>query len=54
MFGAATHCPLLPITRLVHEDTTIAMPQGEVCKGINQMLVSAMHGNDSNWVTPFE
>ena len=28
MFGAAAHCPLLPITRLVHQDTTIEMPQG--------------------------
>ena len=53
MFGASTHCPLIPINRVVYRDTTIMMSGGDVSKGIDKMLMDKMKGN-SKWVTPFE
>lgn len=57
MFGASTHCPLIPINRVVYRDTTIILNQeitgGKVSKGLDKLLMDEMKGN-SKWVTPLE
>ena len=57
MFGASTHCPLMPINRIVYRDTTIILNQemtgGSVSRGLDKLLMDEMKGN-SKWTTPFE
>lgn len=58
MFGAATHCPLQPISRVVYKDTTMTLNQltdGKIAEGISDMLLKKMRGpTDHEWITPFE
>ena len=57
MFGASTHCPLIPINRVVYRDTTIILDHnndgGNVSKGLDKLLMDEMKGN-SKWTTPLE
>ena len=54
MFGAATHCDLLPIHRLVYRDTSLHLKPGKVCRELNEVVRGTMRGDDEKWITPFE
>jgi len=56
VFGGATHCPLLPFTRIVYQDTTMVLNHGQVCQGLDKLLRDTMTANpaDNEWITPFE
>lgn len=58
MFGAATHCPLQQISRIVYKDTTMLLNQftdGEYSRGIDQLLTDTMRGPASHkWITAME
>lgn len=56
VFGASTHCPILPVSRICYRDTTVNLDmttgKDETDK-LNKMLVDAMMG-DNDWITKFE
>jgi branched-subunit amino acid aminotransferase/4-amino-4-deoxychorismate lyase len=58
MFGAATHCPLQPISRVVFKDTTMLLNQftsGEIGQKLGKLMHEKMRGSSSHeWITPFE
>jgi len=58
MFGASTHCPLMPINRVCYRDTTILLdePIGkDFNEKLNKMMVDVMTGDASHpWITPME
>lgn len=58
MFGAATHCSLQPISRVVYKDTTMVLDQfthGEITGKLSELMLNTMRGDDSHqWITPFE
>jgi branched-chain amino acid aminotransferase len=56
IFGAAPHCDLLPVHRVVHNDTSIHLSTGEVCLGLNKMIRDAMRApaKQNKWVTALE
>jgi len=47
MFGAATHCPLQPISRVVYKDTTMMLnkyTEGEISQKLGHLMDGAMRG----------
>ena len=60
MFGASTHCPLMPIKRVCFRDTTMELGHHDLKKdtfssGLNDYLVNLMSANkDHPWITSFE
>lgn len=56
IFGGATHCSMLPVQRIVYQDSTIMLKHGQVCKDLCKMVNDAMTGPSQNnkWITPFE
>lgn len=47
---------MLPIQRIVYQDSTIMLKHGQVCKDLCKMVNDAMTGpsHNSKWITPFE
>lgn len=57
VFGASTHCPILPVSRLVYKDTTVNLDikaGRDFNKTLNKMLVEAMQADSGPWITNFE
>ena len=58
MFGAATHCPLQPISRVVFRDTTMllnVLTGGEIGQKLGALMDGVMRGSASHeWITAFE
>ena len=56
IFGAATHCSLQPINRVVYRDSTIVLNPATFSASLNKKLNGIMKGSAQNnkWVTPFE
>ena len=59
MFGASTHCPLLPVNRVCYRDTTMMLDteKGRMFnKKLDQMIVNKMTQPDSThpWITEME
>ena len=59
MFGASTHCPLLPINRVCYRDTTMLLDteKGRMFnKKLDQMIVNKMTQPDHThpWITEME
>lgn len=54
VFGTATHCHSMPITRIVYQDTSVMLSKGPVCSGISTMMNDIMVSNDKKWVTTME
>lgn len=54
VFGGATHCHLVPFNRIVYQDTTVGIQQGEVRKSLSREINGIMRGDDSKWITKFE
>lgn len=60
MFGASTHCPLMPIKRVCYRDTTMTLGQHEIkkdqfSKDLNDFLVSLMMADAEHpWITKLE
>ena len=57
MFGASTHTLLLPIRKLVFQDTTMLLNQhsGEFFKQLSAMLLDLMCNNQTNpYITSLE
>ena len=54
MFGAATHCDLMPVHRLVYRDTSLHLKPGKVCRELNSILRGTIRGDDAKWIVPFE
>lgn len=60
MFGASTHCPLMPIKRVCYKDTTMTLGHHDVKKdsfshGLNDFLVNMMQADaEHKWITSFE
>lgn len=56
VFGGATHCHLLPIDRIVYQDTTVKLPKNDMCQKLSAKIQEIMEGNPqgSHWITPFE
>jgi len=58
VFGDATHCPLLPISRICYKDTTMLLNLDAGKKfneELNQMLYEAMAADPSSpWIEPME
>ena len=56
MFGAGSHCDLLPIDRVVYDMSQITIEQGAFCRDLNQILRDAARAPayQNKWATPFE
>lgn len=59
MFGASTHCPLMPIKRVCYRDTTMTLGQhskkDEFSQGLNNFLIDLMNTDAEHpWITSFE
>lgn len=59
MFGASTHCPLMPIKRVCYRDTTMNLGQhakkDSFSRDLNDYLVNMLMGDaDHPWITSFE
>ncbi len=58
MFGASTHCPILPINRVCYRDTTMLLNVDEgrhFNESLNKMIFDAMTQDASSpWITAME
>lgn len=57
MFGASTHCPILPIDRVCYRDTTMLLGNEgkQFNEDLNKMIVDVMRQDASSpWITAME
>lgn len=56
MFGVSTHCPLLPIKRVVYKNVSIDIAPSRFTNDLDTMLEDCMRADPGNnpWVTQME